>query len=100
MPVLQLVQHGSQVMSATFCFSVHTDAEPSALPRVMEVFALYGHIPARCHIECSGPEGRDLVIDAHLEGLCPSEAALVAKRLGRVVTVMQVLWSEKRRCAA
>ncbi len=87
-------------MSATFCFSVHTDAEPSALPRVMQVFALHGHVPARCHIERSGPGGQDLVVDAQLDGILPDEAALVAKRLGRVVSVIQVLWSEKRRCAA
>ena len=87
-------------MSATFCFSVHADAEPSALPRVMEVFALHGHIPARCHVERGGPGGADLVIDAQLEGLSAAEAALVAKRVGRVVSVMQVLWSEKLRRAA
>lgn len=87
-------------MSATFCFSVHTDAEPSALPRVMEVFALYGHVPARCHVERGGPDGQDLVIDTQLEGLNQAEAAQVAKRLGRVVSVVQVLWSEKRRAAA
>lgn len=87
-------------MSATFCFSVHADAEPSALPRVMEVFALHGHIPARCHVERGGPDGADLVIDAQLEGLSAEEAALVAKRVGRVVSVMQVLWSEKLHRAA
>ena len=38
-------------MSTTYCFSVHADAEPSALPRVMEVFARLGHVPTRCHVE-------------------------------------------------
>jgi len=56
-------------MSATFCFSVHTDAEPSALPRVMQVFALFDQVPARCHIERTGPDGRDLVVDAQLDGI-------------------------------
>lgn len=87
-------------MSATYCFSVHTDAEPSSLPRVMQVFALFGHVPTRCHIECGGPGGRELMVDAQLDGLDADQAALVAKRLGRVVSVMQVLWSEKRRVAA
>lgn len=87
-------------MSATYCFSVHADAEPSALPRVMEVFSLYGYIPARCHVERGGRDGQDLVVDAQLEGLGPDEAALVAKRLGRVISVVQVLWSEKRRQTA
>jgi hypothetical protein len=66
----------------------------------MEVFALYGHVPVRCHVERGGPGGEDLVIDTQLEGLCEAEAALVAKRLGRVISVVQVLWSEKRRAAA
>lgn len=87
-------------MSSTFCFSVHADAEPSALPRIMEVFGLFGHIPTRCHMERGGPDGADLVVDAQLEGLMAEEAALVAKRLGRVVSVVQVLWSEKLRLAA
>jgi hypothetical protein len=86
--------------ATTFCFSVHADADPSALPRVMEVFALYGHVPARCHVERGGPGGQDLVVDAQLEGVGLDEAALVAKRLGRVVSVVQVLWSEKRHQAA
>lgn len=86
-------------MSATFCFSVHAAAEPSALARVMEVFAVYGHVPTRLHVERNGAAGDgDLLIDSQLEGLTQEEALLVAKRLGRVISVMQVLWSEKRRC--
>lgn len=87
-------------MSATFCFSVHADADPSVLPRVMQVFALYGHVPARCHAERAGTDGADLVVDAQLEGVTAAEAALVAKRLGKVISVMQVLWSEKLQLAA
>jgi hypothetical protein len=89
-------------MSATtYCFSVHADAEPSALPRVMEVFARLGHVPARCHVEHGGSlAGRELVIDAQLEELGRGEAEHVARCLDRVVSVVQVLWSEKRRCAA
>ncbi len=85
----------SSPATTTFCFSVHADAaEPSALPRVMEVFALFGHVPARCHVERHAASG-DLVVDAQLEGLGREEAALVAKRLGRVISVVGVLWSEK-----
>ncbi|MFO1075182.1 MAG: hypothetical protein U1E17_21310 [Geminicoccaceae bacterium] len=87
-------------MSATFCFSVHADADPSVLPRVMAVFAVYGHVPARLHVERGGLAGEDLVVDAQLDGLDAEEAGLVAKRLGRVVNVVQVLWSEKLRLAA
>ena len=86
-------------MSATYCFSVHTDAEPSALPRVMEVFARLGHVPARCHVERATHAAQELVIDAQLDELARGEAEHVARCLGRVVSVVQVLWSEKRRCA-
>jgi hypothetical protein len=85
---------------STWCFSVHADCDPSALPRVLEVFALYGHVPQRCHAERCGPTGEELVIDVQMSGLAAAEAALVAKRLGRVVSVAQVLWSEKLRVAA
>ena len=87
-------------MSATYCFSVRTDAEPSALPRVMEVFARLGHVPARCHVERASHAGQELVVDAQLDELARAEAEHVARCLDRVVTVIQVLWSEKRRCAA
>lgn len=86
-------------MSATYCFSVHTDADPSALPRVMDVFARLGHVPARCHVERTATR-RELVIDAQLDALGRSEAEHVARCLDRVVSVMQVLWSEKLRAVA
>ena len=86
-------------MSATYCFSVHTDADPSALPRVMDVFARLGHVPARCHVERTATR-RELVIDAQLDALARSEAEHVARCLDRVVSVMQVLWSEKLRAVA
>jgi acetolactate synthase small subunit len=87
-------------MSSTYCFSVHAEAEPSALPRVVEVFARLGHVPARCHVERGNPAGQELVIDAQLEALGRGEAEHVARCLGRLVSVIQVLWSEKRRHAA
>lgn len=87
-------------MSATYCFSVHTCAEPSALPRVVEVFARLGHVPTRCHVERASHAGQELVIDAQLDELAHSEAEHVVRCLDRVVSVIQVLWSEKRQCAA
>ena len=87
-------------MSTTYCFSVHAEAEPSALPRVMEVFARLGHVPTRCHVERDAHGAQELVIDAQLEALDGRDAAHVARCLDRIVSVIQVLWSEKRRCAA
>jgi hypothetical protein len=37
-----------------------------------------------------------IVVDLQVTGLPQGQADLIAKRLSRVVTVTQVLWSEKR----
>lgn len=84
-------------MSATYCFSVHAQASPSALPRVLEVFALMGHVPERCHSHRI--PGDELVVDLQLAGVTAAEAAHLAKRLGRIVGVESVLWSAKRAAA-
>ena len=77
------------------CFSVFSVADPSALPRVLEVFSLYGLIPDSCHSTRHDPDDQ-LVVDVQVAGLEQGHAELLAKRLTRVVTVTQVLWSEKR----
>jgi acetolactate synthase regulatory subunit len=83
-------------MSTTFCFSVHADATPATLPRVLEVFALRGLVPERCHADRAVDE---LVVDLQLAELTATEAAHLAERLGRIVGVLGVLWSERRRAA-
>jgi hypothetical protein len=86
-------------MSSVYCFSVHAEATPSTLPRVVEVFALHGHVPSRCHAHVGGRGSDELVVDLQMPGITAGEAALLAKRLGRVVAVQNVLWSEKRAAA-
>lgn len=85
---------------STFCFSVHADAEPCTLPRVLEVFALHGFVPEQCHATRSGRGGEELVVDLQMSGIDAPQAVLLAKRLGRVISVTDVLYSEKWRCAA
>lgn len=82
-----------------YCFSVHAEAHPSTLPRVVEVFALHGFVPSRCHAQLGGRGGDELVVDVQMPGLDAHRAGLLAKRLGRVVSVTSVLWSEKRAAA-
>ena len=41
-----------------------------------------------------------LVVDLQIEGLSDGDAQRLVKRLGRVVTVTSVLWSERRRSLA
>ena len=81
---------------STFCFSVHSDAVPSALPRVLEVFALHGFVPEQCHASRTGPDREEMVVDLQMSGLDAAQATLLAKRVGRVVSVSHVLFSQKR----
>lgn len=85
---------------STFCFSVHSDVDPAALPRVLEVFALYGFVPDQCHASRSGGQADELVVDLQMSEIDADQATLLAKRLGRVVSVTNVLFSEKRRWIA
>jgi hypothetical protein len=93
-------------MTSVYCFSVAAEAGPSALARVLDVFTLYGHLPSQFMSRTGGPAADELAIDAQLEGISADTAAAVARRLGRVVGVCDVLYSEKRpypeirRCAA
>ena len=85
---------------STFCFSVQSDAVPSALPRVLDVFAMHGFVPEQCHASRVGTSAEELVVDLQLGSIDAGQAELFAKRLGRVVSVTGVLYSEKRRCLA
>ncbi len=79
------------------CFSVFAAADPSALPRVLNVFSLFGVIPERCHSTRLEADQDQLVIDVQVAGLPAGRAEQVARRLDRVITVTQVLHSEKLR---
>ncbi|HEX5078168.1 MAG TPA: hypothetical protein VFV80_03390 [Geminicoccaceae bacterium] len=78
------------------CFSVFSSADPSALPRIFEVFSLHGLIPTRCHGACPDGGEDELVIDIQLSELPSGLADQLARRLRRVITVTEVLWSQKR----
>ena len=77
------------------CFSVFAAAEPSALPRVLDVFTLFGVVPQRCHAAGSRPTRSSCVIDVQVAGLPAGRAEQLARRLDRVIAVTQVLHSEK-----
>jgi hypothetical protein len=83
------------------CFSVFAEADPSVLPRVFGIVAMFDRIPERCHADrLDGEPGRPLVIDLQIAGLSAREALLIRKQLERMVDVSQVLSSEKHRIAA
>jgi hypothetical protein len=78
------------------CFSVFSTPDPSALPRIFEVFSLHGLIPTRCHSACPDSDDDQLVIDIQVSELPTGLADQLARRLRRVITVTEVLWSQKR----
>jgi hypothetical protein len=78
------------------CFSVFSTPDPSALPRIFEVFSLHGLIPTRCHSACLDSDDDQLVIDIQVSELPNGLADQLARRLRRVITVTEVLWSQKR----
>jgi acetolactate synthase small subunit len=83
-----------------FCFAVFAEPCPSALPRVLEVFAAQGLVPYSCHSQLTGPDQDQLAIEVQMQGLDGEAARQIARRLGAVVTVGEVLWSEKHRLVA
>jgi hypothetical protein len=82
------------------CFSVFSTADPSALPRIFEVFSLHGLVPTRCHSACLNSDDDQLVIDIQVSELPLGLADQLARRLRRVITVTDVLWSQKRPASA
>lgn len=83
------------------CFSVIAEADPSVLPRVLDLVAMLDRIPERCHSSRLDHEpGRPLMIDLQIADLSDREAHLFEKKLERMVFVTQILCSEKRQAAA
>lgn len=77
----------------TACFSVHADAEPGVMPRVLALFAKRGLVPTSWHSRVTGGE---LTIDLQMKGLDGDTAAYLAACLRQVVSVMTVLTYENR----
>lgn len=81
---------------ATACFSIQALAEPSIMPRVLELFAKRGLIPSRWHSDLGGRRRDELTIDLQVEGLSLAQRDHAAASLRGMVSVTSVLVSEKR----
>ena len=77
----------------TACFSVHADAEPGVMPRVLELFAKRGLVPQRWH---SAAAGTALTIDVQIGGLGHDTADYIAHCMRQIVGVEAVLTTERR----
>ncbi len=80
----------------TQCFSVIADTDPSALPRVLEVFSKLTMVPAQCHATRVGEAGQELHIDLQFSHMDTDTAKNLARTLGGIFLVSSVLTSEKR----
>lgn len=77
------------------CFSIQALAEPTVMPRVLELFAKRGLIPSRWHSDLGGRRQDELTIDFQVSGLDRDKADLIAQAIRQFVSVSSVLTSEK-----
>lgn len=77
------------------CFSIQALAEPTVMPRVLELFAKRGLIPSRWHSDLGGRRQDELTIDFQVSGLERDKAELIAHAIRQFVSVSSVLTSEK-----
>ena len=77
----------------TACFSVHAEADPGVMPRVLALFAKRGLVPTSWHSRVNGGE---LTIDLQMKGLDADTSAYIAACLRQVVSVTTVLTYENR----
>ncbi len=83
------------------CFSIHAEADPGVMPRVLELFSKRGLLPRRWVSDVTGPGGghggchggRELAIDVQVAGLDPETQAYIARCLRQIWGVGTVLTS-------
>jgi hypothetical protein len=84
------------------CFSIHAEADPGVMPRVLELFAKRGLLPRRWVSDVTGPGGvhggghgggHELAIDVQVAGLDPETQAYIARCLRQIWGVGTVLTS-------
>jgi acetolactate synthase small subunit len=79
---------------STACFSVHSQAHPGVMPRVLELFSKRALTPTSWTSRV-GPE-QDLTIDIQMRGMSSELTDYVANCLRQIVGVQVVLTSQKR----
>jgi hypothetical protein len=83
------------------CFSIVAHADPSVLPRILDLVAMFNLIPERCHVARSEQEPeRPLLIDLQIADLAEEDRHRLQKKLERLHLCTQILCTEKRRAVA
>jgi len=77
----------------TFCLTVRTLADPGALPRLLEVFAKRGMVPAKMFSVATAAD--ELTVDLQVNGLDEAQGDLIAMQLRSQVGIETVLTSVK-----
>ncbi len=77
----------------TFCMTVRTLADPGALPRVLEIFAKRGMVPAKLFSVVTAAD--ELTVDLQVNGLDEAQGDLIASQLRSQVGIETVLTSVK-----
>ena len=77
----------------TFCLTVRTMADPGALPRLLEVFAKRGMVPAKLFSVITAAD--ELTVDLQVPGLDATQGDLIANQLRSQVGIETVLTSVK-----
>lgn len=80
----------------TACFAVLAEADPGALPRVLELFAKRGLVPSSVQARLFEPED-SLHVDVQVRTLTREESDYIARCLRALPMVRQVLTSERLR---
>ncbi len=81
----------------TACFFVQAHSDPQVMPRVLELFAKRGLLPAAWHSAAAAAGGDELHIDIQIEDMDRNLAGYIAQCLRQLVGVETVLVSEKSR---
>src|SRR6201991_5045084 len=77
----------------TFCLTVRTIADPGSLPRLLEVFAKRGMVPAKLFSVVTAAD--ELTVDLQVNGLDPAQGDLIASQLRSQVGIETVVTSVK-----
>ncbi len=77
----------------TFCLTVRTVADPGTLPRLLEVFAKRGMVPAKLFSVATGAD--ELTVDMQVTGLDADLGAIIANQIRSQVGIETVLTSVK-----
>lgn len=73
------------------CFSVHAQAEPGVMPRVLELFAKRGLVPSLWHSAVCESDQSRLTIEIRISGLGQEITEYIAACLRQIASVEAVL---------